>query len=155
MPYQAHADINTGLVGWWKFNESSGNAIDSSGQGRTGTPTGTTIVSGCKRGGCRRFDGVTDRVSIPTSATFASESTVTIASWIYPIATPAVLKFIYGENTSTSGITRIACAYDSAGKIFFGGRDSSEDPSGTLQTFAQGVTVLPNLQPRIKRAGSS
>ena len=43
----ARADITTGLVGWWKFDEGSGTAAgDSSGNNNTGTltngPTWTT-----------------------------------------------------------------------------------------------------------------
>ena len=39
----ARADIVTGLVGWWTFDEGSGtSANDYSGQGNTGTITGAT-----------------------------------------------------------------------------------------------------------------
>lgn len=46
----------TGLVGWWKFDELSGSsASDSSGNGNTGTITGATWVSG-QRETVGRFD---------------------------------------------------------------------------------------------------
>lgn len=77
---KVHADISDGLVGWWKLDEASGNAIDSSGYGNDGTPTGTTIESGCKRGNCRSFNGTTDLISV---GGFSFSSTqVSIALWI-------------------------------------------------------------------------
>ena len=66
LPYQAHADLRNGLVGWWKFDEASGNAIDSSSQGNTGTVTGTTVVLNCKRGRCRSFNGTSDHITLGT-----------------------------------------------------------------------------------------
>lgn len=49
----AHADITTGLVGWWKFDEASSgtctgaSALDSSGNSYTGTCSGSpTYVAG-------------------------------------------------------------------------------------------------------------
>jgi hypothetical protein len=46
--------LDYGSSGWWKFDEANGNALDSSGNGLTGTPTGTSIVAG-KYGNARTF----------------------------------------------------------------------------------------------------
>ena len=78
----AHADVTDGLIGWWKYDESSGNAVDSSGQGNTGTPTGTTIVSGCKRYGCRSFDGTADKIEAAITWT---PTRFTVSFWLYPL----------------------------------------------------------------------
>jgi hypothetical protein len=55
----AHANITTGLVGHWKFDEGSGiTAGDSSGNNNTGTLTnGPTWTTG-KLGGALSFDGI-------------------------------------------------------------------------------------------------
>jgi len=62
------------------FDETSGStAHDVSGNGNTGTATGTTIVDGVF-GKCRRFDGIDDVVScgnVPLST-----SAITIEAWI-------------------------------------------------------------------------
>ncbi len=78
-----HADLRNGLVGWWKFDEASGNAIDSSAYGNTGTPTGTTIVSGCKRAGCRTFnDASTEKIIVAGNTTLGNMSNgMTVAAW--------------------------------------------------------------------------
>jgi len=57
-----------GLVGWWKFDETSGIvAYDSSGHGNDGNLTnGPTWTSG-KIGGALHFDGLDDRLKLPHS----------------------------------------------------------------------------------------
>ena len=77
----AHANTRDGLVGWWKFDESSGNAADSSGRGNTGTPTDTTIVTNCPRSGCRSFNGTSDLVSLGNI--FDAPTVYTFSAWIY------------------------------------------------------------------------
>src|SRR3989338_763252 len=59
-------DINT--VALWHMNEGSGNVADSSGNGNTGTPTGTSVVSG-KFGNARSFNGVSDYIQIGSRVT--------------------------------------------------------------------------------------
>ena len=57
-----------GLVGYWKFDESSGTtATDSSGNGNTGTVNGSQWVDGIE-GRALRFDGVDDYVYVPHSS---------------------------------------------------------------------------------------
>ncbi len=80
----ARADVTDGLVGWWKFDESAGNAVDSSGQGNTGTSTGATILTtGCKRGNCRNFNGTSDYISVPyTNLNFERTDPFSFAAWV-------------------------------------------------------------------------
>lgn len=80
---QSHANILDGLVGWWKFDELSGNATDSSGKANTGTPTGTTIQSSivCARSGCRLFNGTSDSITISPAASINNLTPMTIAYW--------------------------------------------------------------------------
>jgi hypothetical protein len=60
----APADITTGLIGWWKFDEGSGGTVaDSSGSNNTGTIYQATFTSG-KLGQALSFDGVDDTVTI-------------------------------------------------------------------------------------------
>jgi len=56
-------NFSSGLVGYWKMDEASGNVLDASGNGNTGTPTGTTVTAG-KFGNGRNFQSTsTDRVA--------------------------------------------------------------------------------------------
>ncbi len=68
----AHADIVTGLVGWWRFDEMTGTSTrDASGRGNTGTLSGfadpATSTSGWNAGkfnGALAFDGLNDYITI-------------------------------------------------------------------------------------------
>lgn len=74
---------DSGLVGYWSFNEGTGTqAGDSSGQGNTGTITGATWVDG-KRGKALSFNGTSAYVNLSASNKFipANNSPVTISLW--------------------------------------------------------------------------
>ena len=101
-----HADLRNGLVGWWRMDETSGNAIDWSGQNNTGTPTGTTIVKNCKRSGCRQFNGSSDYISIPyTNLNFERTDTFSISAWynFNNVAPSGGLSSIIGRGTGPAG----------------------------------------------------
>src|SRR5574343_311722 len=76
---------DTGLVGYWKFDDASGTtAIDSSGYNNTGTLTNGPLwktESDCKRGGCLYFDGVNDYVDAGTNSSILPNSW-TVLAWI-------------------------------------------------------------------------
>jgi hypothetical protein len=78
-------DVNTslldGLVGWWKFDETSGTvAYDSSGNGNHGNLTnGPTWVSG-KIGGALSFDGVNDFMTV--NQNFFYNKSFSFSSWV-------------------------------------------------------------------------
>jgi hypothetical protein len=64
------------LVGQWTFN--SGDASDSSGNGGTGTPSGSPVFSG----GTLTLDGVDDYVNIPNSTALnIGGSALTVSAW--------------------------------------------------------------------------
>jgi len=93
-----------GPVGYWKFDEGSGNiAYDSSGNGNHGTlVNGPTWTSG-KFGSALSFDGVDDYVEIPTTAGGSLDPDVlSVMAWIY----------VSGETTSVQRIfQRTSCTY--------------------------------------------
>ena len=68
-----------GLIGWWKFDETSGTvAYDSSGNGNNGSlRNGPTWTNG-KIGGALSLDGVDDHVL----TTLKSPSNFTISAWV-------------------------------------------------------------------------
>lgn len=70
------ADANT--LGLWHLDETSGNVIDSSGNNNTGTPTGTTVVSGVIRNG-RSINGAAG--SGINISELSSHSNFTLEAW--------------------------------------------------------------------------
>jgi hypothetical protein len=76
------ASAETGLVGYWKFDEGTGTtASDSSGNGNTGTShNGPTWVNG-KYGRALSFDGIDDYVEVLDSPEL-NPSSITIMAWV-------------------------------------------------------------------------
>jgi Concanavalin A-like lectin/glucanases superfamily/Domain of unknown function (DUF2341) len=104
-----------GLVGYWDMDEVSGNILDSSGNGNTGTVTGTTVVAG-KYGNGRSFNGSSyadmgDKDLITNRATWSA--------WIYmnDLSTNAIMtkwenagnqEFWFGQYSADSDEIHLA-----------------------------------------------
>jgi hypothetical protein len=90
----ARADITTGLVGWWKFNEGTGTSAtaDSSGQGNNGVLTGHApswvqgkLVNALSFNGTSQYvqiSGATDSLKDVTKTSF------TFVAWVKPLSFP-------------------------------------------------------------------
>ncbi len=80
-------NLNSGLVGHWPLNESSGvTASDASGNGNDGSltnMTGAEWTTGKIAGGLS-FDGVDDEVIIPDNDILDGMSQMSLSYWIYP-----------------------------------------------------------------------
>jgi hypothetical protein len=75
------AGINDGLVGYWKFDEGSGNiAHDYSGNGNDGTIYGASWTEGIS-GYALDFDGVDDYVDVSDDECFDITLAVTLVAW--------------------------------------------------------------------------
>src|SRR3989344_1530141 len=88
-PKEASGINNTGLVGFWAFEEGTGiRAEDNSINNNHGSLTlGPPWVQG-KVGGALSFDGSNDSVSIGTNANLNITSSVTLTAWIRASALP-------------------------------------------------------------------
>ncbi|MGA3284066.1 MAG: sugar-binding protein [Verrucomicrobiota bacterium] len=72
-----------GLIGWWKFDETSGNtAADSSGGNHTGTLVGNAKWSRGKIGGAIELDGHDSYVRIADKSAFNMANEVSVACWV-------------------------------------------------------------------------
>jgi len=78
--------FNTGkLVGWWKFDESTGAiASDSSGNGNNGALKGNPVwrPTGGVSGGAIELSGKGDYVEISNEANFDINDKITISAWV-------------------------------------------------------------------------
>lgn len=81
----AHADISTGLLAWYGFEN---NTNDSSGAARNGTPTAITYTAG-RLGSAASFDDATSKVEVASLAGVlpAGNSPRTVAFWVNPANT--------------------------------------------------------------------
>ena len=98
LPTDAHT------VALWHMNEASGNLIDSSGNGHTGTVTGTTVTTGLLNN-ARTFNGSSDYANSGTGLNLTGTQ-VTVEAWVKPtgsIATNGRSTIISNFNASTGG----------------------------------------------------
>jgi hypothetical protein len=85
----AHTELPTGgtssddALAWWAFDDGTGSvAADGSGNGNTATVSGATWTSG-RFDGALAFDGVNDRVVVPSSPSLdRMSSAMTVAFWV-------------------------------------------------------------------------
>jgi|GEM_PF-6178835 hypothetical protein len=80
--------VASGLIGYWKFDDGPGSAtaVDSSGQGNTGTLTSmntTTAWVGGKQGYALNFDGTDDRVNAGSAAGLDNMAASSGCAWTY------------------------------------------------------------------------
>ncbi|MFW0862566.1 MAG: DUF2341 domain-containing protein [Candidatus Komeilibacteria bacterium] len=92
---------SVGLVGYWNMDEASGSVLDSSGNGNTGTVTGTTVVVG-KYGNGRSFNGtVSDYITIADNSIIKPTDAITVEAWFNTTNKSATSRII--SKTESSG----------------------------------------------------
>ncbi len=112
--------LSNGLVGYWKMDEASGNAIDSSGNGNTGTLTGAPTSVAGSLGPAKNFANTagvaaSDYYNV-TTTTGLSADAITVSAWINP-------------DVITSGERQ--CFINSPGTFF------DIEPGGSLVAYIQ------------------
>ncbi|MGD9714826.1 MAG: LamG-like jellyroll fold domain-containing protein, partial [Thermomicrobiales bacterium] len=136
-----HFNLNDGLVGYWKLDETSGTrAADSSGYGNSGSLVGPTISStvapvNFTNGRALSFDGSDDYVVLADSASLKPTTAITIATWVKPsTGSLNTLREIYRyDNLSGTQSTRHLFSFQNAGNCSGGG--------GTAGCIAFGIST--------------
>ncbi len=135
--------INNGLVAWWTMDSSSisGTTLtDVSGNGNTGTITGTNVVAG-KVGQGLQFNGSPDTVAVPNQ----DRSAFTFSTWVKRAAIntnrgdgPLILAAnFYGWGAYIEGPS-----YNAGNNILFGKIGSwQESSAGTIDANWPMVTI--------------
>lgn len=121
----ANTNLVNGLVGWWKMDESSGNAADSSGNATTLTNNSTTPFTGAKFANGAELDGSTDYFDVADNAVLSLTGSITLSAWIIP-------DIITGTHT-------IIGKYDSSNQSYLLTQEADEirmyiDSSANYQT---------------------
>lgn len=77
--------VDNSLVGHWRLDEGSGTtALDSSGNGNTGTLTNSPTWTTGRLGGGVSFDGSSKYITMGSSAVLSPASELTLGVWVYP-----------------------------------------------------------------------
>ncbi|MEN9622185.1 MAG: hypothetical protein RLZZ67_619 [Candidatus Parcubacteria bacterium] len=114
---------NTGLVGWWSFDEGSGTiAHDLSGNRNNGTFVGGPVWVDGKKGKALDFDGIDDYVT--TTVNRSNYAAITVSAWYKfegnisdtysAIIAGQSADFFIGKNTGNSNIGVQDSAYNGA-----------------------------------------
>ena len=106
-------DIYSGLIGWWKFDEISGNiAYDSSGYNHHGNLFGSPAHVPGKINGALSFDGSSQYVANIENPDFLEPQSITVSGWINmsvsaPTGHSIWLSKWYGYSMEIAATTRI------------------------------------------------
>jgi len=92
------AELENGLVGWWKFDEGKGNVIkDSSGSGNNGEAVKVIWVDG-KSGKALSFMETGSYVKIPCRPSLNLGDAITMEACIYPVDISRDSRIIISKN---------------------------------------------------------
>jgi hypothetical protein len=113
-------DVASGLVGYWKFDETSGTtAADSSGNGNTGTLTnGPAWTTGGMNNGALTFNGTSQYVSVPDASNLRGNN-YTITAWVYFNSLVSATYDIVVKGYANSGDKSYEMFEDSSGQLGF------------------------------------
>lgn len=113
--------LSSGLVGYWKMDESSGNLTDSSGNGYTLTNNGATSFA------AGRFGNAS--VHVPSTQYFSTASSISgvnsVSFWAFPNSTTNYYISLSSSKyiTSTAGV--LSATGFTGAKIYVNGRESN------------------------------
>jgi hypothetical protein len=143
-------------VGYWKFNDASGNAADSSGNGLTATKFGTVTygqpsIIPNDTDPCALLDGSTGRFAVTNNALFQFADSMTLLGWFKPTLGKKTHLFErgnYAVGLPGSGIVRGTSAgfsSDTASWMVVSNNPlfivfSHDKASGLQQVIVNGVT---------------
>lgn len=115
--------LSNGLVGYWKMDEVAGsaNAVDSSGNGNTGTYTSGATTTQGKFGNGGSFDGTNDRIDIADNSLLEPSEDMTLSAWVKFDTVPGAGvsdKFVYKDEAS-SPYVGYELSYSGDGYFYF------------------------------------
>ncbi|MHC4749565.1 MAG: LamG-like jellyroll fold domain-containing protein [Planctomycetota bacterium] len=129
-----------GLIGYWKFDETSGTtAVDSAGGDNNGTLSGDVHwETGSGRGGGVLLFGGTDTAHVEVPTTGMSASAGTVAMWAYlSQSQPSQTQYFFGHTTQPSYNNRIQLYMDGGTRdldLGLGGSHTVQTGIMTLET---------------------
>jgi len=123
----------TGLVGWWRFDELGGVALDYGGNANNGSVVNASRVAGYVGGALTFVSG--DYVSVPHDASInvgLASSAFSVVAWIKP--STGATRTIISKGRDGANNTPFLFQVNNSGKIFFQRESSNagiDDKTGT------------------------
>jgi hypothetical protein len=126
-----------GLVAAYGFNENQGvNVADLSGRGNNGTVTGATWTTSGRFGNALVFNGTSNFVNVPDSASLDLTTALTIEAYVFPTVTPSNWRTLVAKETA-GGLVYFLHASDNTNRPFMG------FTQGGLERVLVGTATLP------------
>ena len=140
----ASGDINSNLVGYWKFDEGSGtSAADSSGAGNTGTTQNAPTWGAGKINNALTLNGTTQRVNVPDAASLRLAGSWTVSSWVNAAALPASgQRATFVDRDDSSGNGNYLIGIDNTASCTGLGWRVKFDTSGGVSNFVCYVATI-------------
>ena len=96
-------NLSNGLVGYWKMDESSwngtsGEVIDSSGNGNNGTAAGGATTTAGKFGNGGSFTSSSKQVNVSNSTSLNITGPITLSAWVYVTACSGQYNILFWKN---------------------------------------------------------
>jgi hypothetical protein len=110
--------MTDGLVGWWKMDEVASPAVDSSGNGNSGTWQNSATYAGGKFGNAISLNGASVRqgITAPNNAVLnPGTGGLTLSAWVKTSQTGSVKRIITKRGSSATWYSM----YISSGKLSF------------------------------------
>jgi len=131
--------LPTGVLAAYSFNAGSGTtAVDTSGNGITGTLSAATWTSGGKYGNALSFNGTTSYVSLGNPTQLKGTGSMTWAAWVKATATPPDDGNIISKQNGSSG-WQLKTSPDTGPQTF---ALSISGSSGVVQRYSNTVRSL-------------
>lgn len=150
-PNGTTSPVTNGLIGWWKFDSISGStAVDSSGNGNTGTlmhfPAGNAFWESAVINNGLQFNG-SNYVSL---STITVPSTFTVTYWVNPAGGAANYEFVLVSSATFNGAALYPATASTFNPTYFSGysgyKAAGALPAGTwsfvAMTFNAGAVTF-------------
>jgi len=110
--------LDTNLIAYWKLDESSGNASDSTANGKTLTNTGTVTYTTGKINNAGNFSGSSQYLTRASEAYFQITGALSISLWVNADTLSADRQLV-SKNDNNISNSEFGIIYRSTGKFAF------------------------------------
>src|SRR5437773_7869768 len=99
------ATTSSGLVAYWRFDEESGTtALDSSGNGNTGTLVNGPVWTAGITGNALYFDGIAANVTVLDSTSLDLSNSFTLSAWVNPTVAQNNFSAAISKNSASDHV---------------------------------------------------
>lgn len=133
--------------GYWKFDESSGNAADSTVNGNALTNNGTSAYAAGALNNAVELNATTKFMDVADNAVFHPTSALSISYWCYLNALPGGGEWAFASSADTAGTNRnwvLEMGVYPDGLYFITSKDGTLN-AGSYDEYDSAASILPAI----------